>query len=62
MHFLPFGIVHGTNASILLPFPGGVNQGARREDLHYVPSKKPSFDNDNGPAVRFLPGKGEAHV
>lgn len=33
MHFLPFGIVHGTNANIVLPFRRGVNRGARPEGI-----------------------------
>ena len=45
MHFLPFGIVHGTNANIVLPFRRGVNQSAaagrnygssRRKNRHSV--------------------------
>ncbi len=62
MHFLPFGIVHGTNASIVLPFRRGVNRDPSRKELKPVPSKKPSFDNDNGLTLRFLPGRDKNHV
>ena len=45
MHFLPFGIVHGTNATIVLPFRKGVNEGTgagrncglfRRKNRHSI--------------------------